>query len=90
MARAMIHEDLSDDCKRILCRPAMRLTRVSASMHAPSTPTWRGALRTTRARAKATRRRMVDRSGFESGHDHGRSVHLGGQAEGRAVRRLGQ
>ncbi len=42
------------------------------------------------AREKVARRRMVDRGGFESGHEHGRSVHLGGQVEARAVRRLGQ
>jgi hypothetical protein len=42
-----------------------------------------------RAKSKVPRRRMVDRSGFENGHAHGTSVHLGGQVDGRAVRRLG-
>lgn len=49
------------------------------------------ALRAAYPRIKATtpRRRFVDRGGFESGHAHGRNVHLGGQLDGRAVRRLG-
>lgn len=42
-----------------------------------------------RLETAAPRRRFVDRDGFESGHEHGRNVHLGGQLDGRAVRRLG-
>ena len=40
-------------------------------------------------RSRKARPTYVQREAYANGHEHGKSVHLGGQIEGRAVRRLG-